>query len=560
VKTLRCAIYTRKSTEEGLDQAFNSLDAQREACEAYIASQRHEGWKLIKTRYDDGGRSGGSMEREGLQALLSDIEAGGIDLVVVYKVDRLTRSLADFAKLVDRFDAARCSFVSVTQAFNTASSMGRLTLNVLLSFAQFEREVTAERIRDKIAASKAKGYWMGGLAPLGYDPAPGPERTLVINDAEARSVRRIFELYAELEDLKTVAVKAEELGIRSKRRLHRSGKQSGGLVMSHGQIHFILTNPVYVGKIRHKDTLHDGLHPPIIDEPTWTDVQTKLQTHATKKRRRCSGSDTLVAPHASSPLAGKLFDETGDRLTPSHTVRKAKGKVRRHRYYVSRRLITTQTQDPAGWRLPAVELERCLTKAVVDHIQARGLGLIACPQAASENHSGILERIEQLSAYQIGTVLDLIERVDIARGRLSIALKADVLAEAVGVEAAALNQPALAFKIGWRTRRRGVETRIVSGETAPKPDQTLIRAIARAHAWVSDIRNGTSIAEIAAREQVTECRIREILPLGLMAPRLVEQILEGKQPPGLTLEVLRRQRLPIRFDAQADMIAKVEPH
>ena len=558
MKTLRCAIYTRKSTEEGLDQAFNSLDAQREACEAYIASQRHEGWKLIKTRYDDGGRSGGSMEREGLQALLSDIEAGGIDLVVVYKVDRLTRSLADFAKLVDRFDGANCSFVSVTQAFNTASSMGRLTLNVLLSFAQFEREVTAERIRDKIAASKAKGFWMGGLAPLGYDPAPGPERTLVINDAEARSVRRTFELYAELEDLKTVAVKAEALGIRSKRRLHRSGKQSGGLVMSHGQIHFILTNPVYVGKIRHKDRLHDGLHPPIIDEPTWTNVQNKLQAHATKKRRRCAKSVQLVAPHSSSPLAGKLFDETGDRLTPSHSVRKAKGKVRRHRYYVSRRLIASRKQDPAGWRLPAVELERCLTKAVIDHIQARGLGLIACPRAASDNHAGILERISQLRAYQDGKVLELVKCVDIARGQLSIMLKADALAAAVGIEAAVLDKAALALQIGWRTRRRGVETRILSGETAPKPDQTLIRAIARAHVWVSDIRKGTSIAEIAAHEQVTECRIREILPLGLMAPRLVEQIVEGKQPPGLTLEVLRRQRLPIWFDAQAEMIAKVE--
>jgi Recombinase. len=274
---------------------------------------------------------------------------------------------------------------------------------------------------------------MGGLAPLGYDPAPGPERTLVINEAEARSVRRIFELYAKLEDLKTVAVKAEELGIRSKRRLHRSGKQSGGLVMSHGQIHFILTNPVYVGKIRHKDTFHDGLHPPIIDEPTWTDVQTKLQTHATKKRRRSAKSEDLVAPHSSSPLASKLFDETGDRLTPSHTVRKAKGKVRRHRYYVSRRLITGHTKDPAGWRLPASELERYLTKAVIDHIQAHGLGLVACPQAVLNNRPGIEQSLTVLSAYQTGNVLALVERVDVEQGQLSIRLEAKTLAAAGGI-------------------------------------------------------------------------------------------------------------------------------
>jgi site-specific DNA recombinase len=246
---IRCAIYTRKSSDEGLDQDFNSLDAQAEACAAYIASQRHEGWVAGKTRYDDGGISGGTLDRPALQRLLADIDAGLVQMVVVYKIDRLTRSLADFAKLVERFDAAGCSFVSVTQAFNTASSMGRLTLNVLLSFAQFEREVTAERIRDKIAASKKKGLWMGGVPPLGYDPHPDPKtRGLVINADEAETVRTIFALYDDLGCLNAVMRRANDLGLHSKRHRFKSGRVQGGNPFSRGQIYAVLHNPVYIGK------------------------------------------------------------------------------------------------------------------------------------------------------------------------------------------------------------------------------------------------------------------------------------------------------------------------
>ncbi len=252
----RCAIYTRKSSDEGLDQDFNSLDAQREASEAYIASQRHEGWHALKTLYDDGGVSGGTLERPGLQRLLTDIDRGRIDMVVVYKIDRLTRSLADFAKLLERLDAASCSFVSVTQAFNTSSSMGRLTLNVLLSFAQFEREVTAERIRDEIAASKRKGLWMGGLAPLGYDPHPDKtKRSLVINEAEAQTVRALFQLYLEQGGLNATKLAADTRGLRSKVRRRRDGTTSGGTLFSRGQIHHILSNPIYRGMIQHKDKI-----------------------------------------------------------------------------------------------------------------------------------------------------------------------------------------------------------------------------------------------------------------------------------------------------------------
>jgi len=253
----RCAIYTRKSSEEGLEQEFNSLAAQREACEAYIRSQQHEGWVLAKTHYDDGGFSGGNMERPALQALLADIRAGRIDIVVVYKVDRLTRSLADFARLVEIFDAQGVSFVSVTQQFNTTSSMGRLTLNVLLSFAQFEREVTGERIRDKIAASKMKGLWMGGNVPLGYD-ASG--RTLIINPAEAETVRQIFALYLEFGCVRRVKEAADQLGLKTKRSTTANSGERGGKLLSRGHIYRLLSNPIYTGQIAHKGHLYPGQH------------------------------------------------------------------------------------------------------------------------------------------------------------------------------------------------------------------------------------------------------------------------------------------------------------
>ena len=312
-RTIRCAIYTRKSSEEGLQQGFNSLDAQHAACASYIASQKHEGWRPVGQRYDDGGVSGGTLERPALQRLLADIDARRIDMVVVYKIDRLTRALTDFVRLVERFDAAGCSFVSVTQAFSTATSMGRLTLNVLLSFAQFEREVTAERIRDKIAASKKKGLWMGGLVPLGYDAAG---RTLTVNQNEAASVRMLFDLYLEHRCLRTVKAEADMRGLVSKRRTFADSRTCGGVPFSRGAIHHLLTNPVYIGKVRHKDQVYPGQQPPLISRPTWDTVQDALQVNANRPRSGRGSGDTPDTPH-TSPLAGKLVDETGDRLTPN---------------------------------------------------------------------------------------------------------------------------------------------------------------------------------------------------------------------------------------------------
>src|SRR5437660_4511565 len=349
----RCAIYTRKSSEEGLEQEFNSLAAQREACEAFIRSQRDEGWVLAKTRYDDGGFSGGNIERPALQDLLGDIRAGRIDIVVVYKVDRLTRSLADFARLVELFDAQGVSFVSVTQQFNTTSSMGRLTLNVLLSFAQFEREVTGERIRDKIAASKKKGMWMGGNVPLGYDAS---ERTLVVKPAEAETVRRIFALYRELGCVRRVKEAADRLGLKTKRSATANGSERGGKPFSRGHIYNLLSNPIYIGEIAHKGQLYPGQHPALINADTWAAVRDQLAANARDHRRKA---------HATEPslLAGVLVDARGERLTASHAVKKG----RRYRYYVSGALITQEGTDPAqGWRLPAQEIEDVVIRVLTD--------------------------------------------------------------------------------------------------------------------------------------------------------------------------------------------------
>ncbi|MEO0883011.1 MAG: recombinase family protein [Pseudomonadota bacterium] len=322
---IRCAIYTRKSTEEGLDQSFNSLDAQREACEAYIKSQTHEGWKLLSEQYDDGGISGGTIERPALKRLLAEIDAGRVDMVVVYKVDRLTRSLADFVKLVDWLDDAGASFVSVTQQFNTSTSMGRLTLNVLLSFAQFEREVTAERIRDKIAASKKKGMWMGGLLPLGYDKT---DAGLIINEREAETVRTLFEAYRELGCVRRLKDWAYKDSLRSKARSSPDGIAVSGRPLMRGALYHLLSNPIYIGKIRHKDEIYNGLHEPIISDELWEQVQARL---AANRKRRASRTNAK----SRSPLAGKLFGGDGEPLSPSHASKKGK----QYRYYVCRRLI-----------------------------------------------------------------------------------------------------------------------------------------------------------------------------------------------------------------------------
>src|SRR6202166_4931552 len=347
-KLQRCAIYTRKSTEHNLDLAFNSLDAQREACEAYVKSQAHEGWRLLPEHYDDGGLSGASLERPALQLLLAQVRQGRVDVIVVYKVDRLTRSLADFAKLVEIFDAHHVSFVSITQQFNTTTSMGRLTLNVLLSFAQFEREVTGERIRDKIAASKKKGMWMGGVCSLGYDVR---DRRLVVNQEESKLVRHIYKRYLDLGSVRLLKRDLDRRGIVSKIRVSKNGTRWGGRPFSRGALYELLANPIYIGEIRHKKVRHPGQHKSIVDRRTWEKGKKRLRDQTAR-----DGMPKIRA--AANVLAGKLFDEHGEPLYSTG----AKGRHGgRYRYYVSRELVRgggSSLDAEKRWRLAAAELEQ----------------------------------------------------------------------------------------------------------------------------------------------------------------------------------------------------------
>ncbi|TMM49208.1 recombinase family protein [Sulfitobacter sabulilitoris] len=546
---VRCAVYTRKSSEEGLDQDFNSLDAQHEACAAYIASQKHEGWKRLAARYDDGGISGGTLERPALQRLMIDIDAGRVDMVVVYKIDRLTRSLADFAKLVERLEAANCSFVSVTQAFNTSSSMGRLTLNVLLSFAQFEREVTAERIRDKIAASKKKGLWMGCVPPIGYDPHPDPtRRELVAIEGEAEVVRQIFDLYVTHQCLNAVTRAADESGLRSKRHVFRSGRTQGGNVFSRGQIHKLLTNPIYIGLIRHKEKTFPGIHDAIIDQAVWDKVQTLLQAASTRRR----GAPAGTPANGPAPLKGKFRDDTGDLLTPSHTLRHGKPR----RYYVSNRLISGGT-DPTGWRLPAREIERTITSIIADHLAdhaTRHMVLASADAPTSTAASAVTHRLSKdILAGGASAAAALIASGQISARRITARLDGDAIARATGLRSVDLDPALLSLDAPFTARRRGVEVKIIAADRCPQPDATMIRALRNAHLWTDKLRSGTPLQHIAQDAGMTGRYVARLVPLAGLSPKLQAAIVKGMQPLDLTLERLVRRPIPLCWHAQEKM-------
>jgi len=547
---IRCAIYTRKSSDEGLDQDFNSLDAQREACAAYIASQRHEGWVPDKTRYDDGGISGGTLVRPAMQHLLADIDEGRIQMIVVYKIDRLTRSLADFAKLVERFDAAGCSFVSVTQAFNTASSMGRLTLNVLLSFAQFEREVTAERIRDKIAASKKKGLWMGGVPPLGYDPHPDPKtRGLVVSQNEAKTVEAIFQLYVQLGCLNKVMRETTKMKLRSKRHHFRSGRTQGGNPFSRGQIYALLRNHIYIGKIRHKTNVWDGQHAAIIDIELWDRVQAKLQDASARPRSRV-GSMSNHSNIGTAPLTGKLRDETGDRLTPTHTQRLG----RRLRYYVSNRLISGGT-DPSGWRLPAVALEQAVADLITRHLNDLASSHRICVLPDLQLGDAVRIKAEdlalRLSKGASGLLANITAGGQLTKGRIVLELQSTELANELGLKPEEIDPSALQIQALFALRRRGIEGKIVAGDLKPEPDRTMLRALARAHTWTADLRRGKSLNDIAAATSHSDSYVRTRAQLAFLSPKIQKAILDGRHPPELTLEKIIRKPIPLDWDMQA---------
>ncbi|MCF6329609.1 MAG: recombinase family protein [Henriciella sp.] len=414
-RKLRCAVYTRKSSEEGLEQEFNSLHAQRESCEAYIASQRSEGWALIREHYDDGGVSGGTLERPGLKLLLADIEDGLIDVVVVYKIDRLSRSLMDFSKLVEVFDRNNVTFVSVTQSFNTTTSMGRLTLNILLSFAQFEREVTGERIRDKIAASRKKGMWMGGTVPLGYDVK---DRKLVINKGEAKMVRMVFERFIEIGSATVLARELRADGITSKQ----------GKPISKGYLYRILNNRVYIGEAVHKGDSYPGQHKGIIPRKLWDKVHAIL-TESPRKRASNTRAQTPAL------LKGLLWGPDGAAFSPTHT----RKKNRLYRYYVSQTVLRHGAgMCPVG-RVPAAEIEA----AVIDQLRAVFrqpeiiIGTWKATKVSDPNidENAVREALVQLDplwdelfpAEQARIVQLLVERVDIGLGGLDVRLRVDGL-------------------------------------------------------------------------------------------------------------------------------------
>lgn len=341
IRKLRCAVYTRKSSEEGLDMEFNSLEAQREACEAYVASHKQEGWLLVSDQYDDGGFSGGTLERPALKRLLADIEAGKVDVVVVYKIDRLSRSLMDFSKLVEAFDRRTVTFVSVTQSFNTTTSMGRLTLNILLSFAQFEREVTGERIRDKFAASRKKGMWMGGWAPFGYEVK---DRKLVTNDKDAETVRWIFRRFVTLGSATLLARELKQKDLRNRY----------GQAIDKGVLYKMLNNRTYIGDAVHKGTAYPGEHNAIIERKLWDQVHSILQESPRKRAAKHRAQTPAL-------LKGLIFDSAGVAMSPTHTRRR--GKL--YRYYVSQQTLKGTAPSNAAFRIPAGEIE----EIVVDQVR-----------------------------------------------------------------------------------------------------------------------------------------------------------------------------------------------
>ncbi|WMS45034.1 recombinase family protein [Acuticoccus sp. MNP-M23] len=520
----RCVLYTHKSSEEGLEQAFNSLDAQREACAAYVKSQASEGWRALPDRYDDGGISGATMERPALKRLLADIAAGQIDVVVVYKIDRLTRSLADFARMVEIFDAHGVSFVSVTQAFNTTSSMGRLTLNVLLSFAQFEREVTGERIRDKIAASKAKGMWMGGTLPLGDDtPAPG-SRALEVNAAEAETVRSIFTSYLELGSVHELERRLDEGGIRSKSRVTAKGRTLGGKPFSRGALFHLLRNRTYLGMTLHRDHAHPGQHPAIVGADLFEAVRRQLD--ANPRRMGTANSDPQTAA-----LVGRIFDAAGAPMSPTSS-RGARGKT--YRYTVSAPLQqgrrSGDAEDGVVGRVPAASFEGRLSEILRRFLH----GLGAEP-------------------------LDLLRRVEVHRDFIRLTLPAEHLATIRAhidgdemVERDPTNRAACRLIIPFSIAIRGGRT-LISGGGKPvaRPDPKLIAALREAHAMLRRDARGLPMLDASPESSYR----RRLVRLAFLAPDLQRAILEGRQPHGLTISALLAHDIPLGWQDQEQLWA-----
>jgi site-specific DNA recombinase len=547
---IRCAIYTRKSSEEGLEQSFNSLQAQREACEAYIASQRHEGWQVIKTHYDDGGFSGGTMKRPALERLLQDIASSKIDTVVVYKVDRLTRSLADFAKIVEAFDRQGISFVSVTQQFNTTTSMGRLTLNVLLSFAQFEREVTGERIRDKVAASKKKGMWMGGPVPLGYDLR---DHQLHINPNEAELVRQIFSDYLSLGCVSELKRSLDKEGLRGKIRVSREGHGSGGASFSRGALYSLLSNRLYRGEVAHRGQVHPGQHEAIIETNLWEKVASQLAQNRRSPRRRGT-------KHSPGLLTGILFDSRGERYTPTHALKGG----RRYRYYTSQAMIQGKENPPTLGRLAAQEVEQVVLARLIALLESpRDLLQLFEAHTVSLAETNQIVPAAKLKSLELGQasveaqatfLAAALERIIVGESSLEIRVAVTPLTDLLlrrPVRASDASSPtfqngipSISLTCDLNVKRRGRDLRRVFSaaqqQSAPRTSIPLIKAVVRANSWMERIVSGeiSTLEDLASETGFTKRYVSRTLRSAFLAPDITEMILDGLQAPELTVRSL----------------------
>ena len=516
VKLVRCAIYTRVSTEHGLDQEFNSLDAQYDAASAYIKSQAHAGWTLIRSRYDDGGYSGGSTDRPDLQKLLDDIRARKIDVIAVYKVDRLTRSLADFAKLVELFDAHGVSFVSVTQQFNTTTSMGRLTLNVLLSFAQFEREVTSERIRDKIAASKRKGIWVGGTLPLGYEIKDGK---IAVVEEEAELVRSIFRRYLELGSVNELLRDLKERNIRTKTRLLSTGATRGGIPFGRGALYYVLSNHFYIGEVKYKNEILPGEQPPIMDRALFDAVRQKSLAQWSHR--------TIVRNKSDHLLTGLLFDDAGYRMIPTH----ATIAGIRYRYYVSTPVLHGEAGTASAGsvsRVPAADIEDVIIKSLKEHL------------AANQGKSATAT----LPSGDRGALAQLVAGIVVHKDTLIVRLKSD------GADQASDSPDDPSLSILWHKppskRSRQILLPHNASRSDVRPEQferraRLVSAIARGRRWLDDVVSGrvTTVAQICTREKCSVRQVNMAISFAFLAPNLVKAAVEGRLPRGIGIERLR---------------------
>lgn len=549
----RCAIYTRKSSDEGLEQDFNSLSAQREACEAYIKSQAHAGWQTLTHRYDDGGYSGATLDRPALQALLAAVRAGHVDIVVLYKIDRLSRSLADFARLAELFDAHKVSFVSITQPFNTTTSMGRLVLHVLLSFAQFEREVTAERIRDKLALSKRKGLWMGGSIPIGY---AAHARTLVIEPAEAKTIQSLYRLFLELGTVRAVQAEATRRGLRTRVRTLKTGRTIGGDPFSRGHLYRILTSPIYAGRIPHKENSYPGLHPALIDQETWEAVQARIRNPDPRPRAtRPNG-----AVHC---LAGLVVDGAGMRYRSTQSIKSG----RRYRYYTHPALIE-QSPAPriAFGRLSGPRLEdlviTCLQRLLANRVElmeAIGIdgdwdwGRVA--QRAQALRAQITPGVGECEA----TLHILISAVEVVEGTVTLRVSRRSLRIAVGLPDEAPTDSAgpsdIILPIPLR-RSTGLVRWVLEpavAPPAPRIDPALIRTLRRAQDWWAKLEDGSavSVEALARAERLSPSLVTRIVRLAFLAPDIVDALVGGHQPRTLTARsLMNRPPLPLSWDEQ----------